>query len=188
MLWCWDLFQAFSCFLFHSSCCSSTSAGLNRLDQNVYLPKLIQRCLDNKCHKKVQKSRNWKGVFWAHWNCIRFVGGQKGWDTDGIEKELTFEPPRQHWLNRSEVRICHNAQMLQMRKFASVPFKPIKHLLHQKHNDIDHNIIHSLGENVVWIVMMGTDLLTLRIEGGCVKREQIFPKGDERTMWRKYLP
>ena len=123
MLWCLDLFQAFSCSLFHSSCCSSTSAGLNRRDENVYPLKLIQRCLYNKCHKKVQKSRNWNGVFGAHWNCIRFVGGQKGWDTDGIEKELTFEPPRQHWLNRSEVRICHNAQMLQMRKFASVPFK-----------------------------------------------------------------
>ena len=124
VLWCLDLFQAFSCSLFHSSCCSSTSAGLNRPDdQIVYLLKLIQRCLDNKCLKKVQKSRNWKSVFWVHWNCIRFVGGQKGWDTDGIEKELTFEPPRQHWLNRSEVRICHNAQMLQMRKFASVPFK-----------------------------------------------------------------
>ena len=89
MLWCLDLFQAFSCSLFHSSCCSSTSAGLNRLDQNVYLPKLIQRCLDNKCHKKGAKISELKKCFLSPLELHSVCGWSKGlryrWDWEGAD-------------------------------------------------------------------------------------------------------
>ena len=87
VLWCLDLFQAFSCSLFHSSCCSSTSAGLNRPDQIVYPPKLIQRCLDNKCLKKGAKISKLKKCFLSPLELHSVCGWSKGlryrWDWEG---------------------------------------------------------------------------------------------------------
>ena len=89
MLWCLDLFQAFSCSLFHSSCCSSTSAGLNRPDQIVYPPKLIQRCVDNKCLKKGAKISKLKKCFLSPLELHSVCGWSKGlryrWDWEGAD-------------------------------------------------------------------------------------------------------
>ena len=118
MLWCWDLFQAFSCFLFHSSCCSSTSAGLNRPDQIVYLRKLIQRCLDNKCHKKGAKISELKKCFLSPLELHSVCGWSKGlryrWDWEGADLWATTSTLTQQkwgqnlpqWTDVANEKVC----------------------------------------------------------------------------------
>ena len=170
MLWCLDLFQAFSCSLFHSSCCSSTSAGLNRLDQNVYLPKLIQRCLDNKCHKKGAKISELKKCFRSPLELHSVCGWSKGlryrWDWEGADLWATTSTlTQQKWgQNLPQCTDVANEKVCPFQNQSNICWKSTMILT-----------IHSLGEKVAWIVMMGTDLLTPRIQGGCAKREQTFP-------------